>query len=216
MTDLEVWGILRGASDRKHRLAVCACCRLIWDLLDDERCRRSVEAAEQFADGLLDGQRLGKAHAAAWPVITTAREPIFYPAQAAAAASAPNPPLIGAGCAIRAQARLQSPRPLPEVVLREVVPPFMGRIRDVLGDPSCPAAFDPRWLASNDGAVWRIARTCYEGRSLPGGELDNACLAILSDALEDAGCEGDLLDHLRSDGPHVRGCWAVDLVLGRG
>jgi hypothetical protein len=42
-------------------------------------------------------------------------------------------------------------------------------------------------------------------------------LPILADALEDAGCDdGDLLAHLRGDGPHVRGCWALDLVLERG
>jgi hypothetical protein len=40
--------------------------------------------------------------------------------------------------------------------------------------------------------------------------------ALLADALEDAGCtDAELLGHLRSPGPHVRGCWAVDLVLGK-
>jgi hypothetical protein len=43
-----------------------------------------------------------------------------------------------------------------------------------------------------------------------------ACLAILADALFDAGCDNEeLLTHCRADGPHVRGCWAVDLILGR-
>jgi hypothetical protein len=46
--------------------------------------------------------------------------------------------------------------------------------------------------------------------------FDPACLARLADALEDAGCtDPELLGHLRSPGPHVRGCWAVDLVLGK-
>jgi hypothetical protein len=41
-------------------------------------------------------------------------------------------------------------------------------------------------------------------------------LPILADALEDAGCDnGDILSHCRSPGPHVRGCWAVDLILGK-
>jgi hypothetical protein len=48
------------------------------------------------------------------------------------------------------------------------------------------------------------------------GTLDPARLTVLADALEDAGCtDADLLGHLRSPGPHVRGCWAVDLVLGK-
>jgi hypothetical protein len=49
---------------------------------------------------------------------------------------------------------------------------------------------------------------------LHSGHLDNARLAVLSDALEEAGCDDAILSHLRSPGPHVRGCWAVDLCLG--
>jgi hypothetical protein len=51
---------------------------------------------------------------------------------------------------------------------------------------------------------------------MPSGELDPVCLAILADALEEAGCtDPSILGHLRSPGPHVRGCWALDLVLGK-
>jgi hypothetical protein len=57
----------------------------------------------------------------------------------------------------------------------------------------------------------------YEGRVSPAGGLDADRLAVLADALEDAGCaDPDLLAHLRGPGPHVRGCWALDLVLGNG
>ena len=42
-------------------------------------------------------------------------------------------------------------------------------------------------------------------------------LLILADALEDAGCDNaDLLDHCRRPGEHVRGCWVVDALLGKG
>jgi hypothetical protein len=55
-----------------------------------------------------------------------------------------------------------------------------------------------------------LARTIYEGRA-----FDR--LPMLADALVEAGCDNpDVLTHLRGDGPHVRGCWAVDLVLGKG
>jgi hypothetical protein len=41
-------------------------------------------------------------------------------------------------------------------------------------------------------------------------------MPILADALQDAGCDSaDILDHCRGQGPHVRGCWALDLVLGK-
>jgi hypothetical protein len=51
---------------------------------------------------------------------------------------------------------------------------------------------------------------------MPAGTLDTARLAILADALLDAGCEKEeLIQHCRNDGPHVRGCWALDLILGK-
>jgi hypothetical protein len=51
---------------------------------------------------------------------------------------------------------------------------------------------------------------------MPEGTLDSARLAILSDALLDAGCDNEeLIAHCRSPEPHVRGCWAVDLILGK-
>jgi len=41
-------------------------------------------------------------------------------------------------------------------------------------------------------------------------------MPILADALQDAGCDNeDVLSHGRSEGPHVRGCWVVDMILGR-
>jgi hypothetical protein len=60
-----------------------------------------------------------------------------------------------------------------------------------------------------------LAEAAYEHRELPSGHLELARLAVLSDALEEAGATGEVLDHLRATGPHVRGCWALDLVLGR-
>jgi hypothetical protein len=75
---------------------------------------------------------------------------------------------------------------------------------------------DRAWLRWNNGTVTRLAGAAYEERALPSGELDPARLAVLADALEDAGCEdAQLPGHLRGAGPHVRGCWAVDLLLGK-
>jgi hypothetical protein len=72
------------------------------------------------------------------------------------------------------------------------------------------------WLRWNGGTIVQLAQSAYEERHLPAGTLDNGRLAVLADALEEAGCtDADILGHLRGPGPHVRGCWAVDLLLGK-
>lgn len=79
-------------------------------------------------------------------------------------------------------------------------------VREVLGNPFRLVCFDPDWRTS---ATLAIARSMYENR-------DFTAAPILADALEDAGCEdATILDHLRHAPTHVRGCWAVDEVLGK-
>jgi hypothetical protein len=68
-----------------------------------------------------------------------------------------------------------------------------------------------QWLEATcrTESVVALARGMYEAR-------DFAPMPVLADALEDAGCaEPDILAHCRGAGPHVRGCWVVDLVLGK-
>jgi hypothetical protein len=90
-------------------------------------------------------------------------------------------------------------------------------LRDIFGSrPSRGFDAEPGWLAGNDETVVKLARASYEKRSLPSGLIDPARLAVLADSLEDAGCtDPELLSHLRGPGPHVRGCWAVDRILGK-
>jgi hypothetical protein len=79
-------------------------------------------------------------------------------------------------------------------------------LSDIFGNPFRPVALDPSWRTE---AVVGLARGMYEAR-------DFAPMPVLADALEDAGCaDADILAHCRGDGPHVRGCWVVDLVLGK-
>jgi hypothetical protein len=79
-------------------------------------------------------------------------------------------------------------------------------MREIFGNPFRPVALDPAWLTAN---VTGLARGIYDDRRFED-------MAILADALEDAGCTNrDILNHCRESGPHVRGCWAVDLVLGK-
>ena len=72
---------------------------------------------------------------------------------------------------------------------------------------------DQVWLTRN---VLHLARSVYEERHMPEGTFDDQRMSVLSDALEEAGCNNvDILSHLRGGGEHVRGCWVVDLLLGK-
>lgn len=82
-------------------------------------------------------------------------------------------------------------------------------VRDIFGNPFRPSTIDPTWLTWNNGTVAKIAHTIYDDRRFD-------IMPILGDALEDAGCvDGQILGHCRGPGPHVRGCWAVDIILGK-
>lgn len=84
-------------------------------------------------------------------------------------------------------------------------------IRCIFANPT--VYIEPMWLTST---VFSLATAAYQERALPSGEIDPDRLAVLSDALEESGCDNsDILDHLRAPGPHVRGCWALDHILGK-
>jgi hypothetical protein len=84
-------------------------------------------------------------------------------------------------------------------------------LREIAGNPFRPVALDPAWRTPT---VTALATAAYDERILPAGTLEPDRLAILADAFEDAGCDNaDILGHLRSPGPHVRGCFVVDLLL---
>jgi hypothetical protein len=79
---------------------------------------------------------------------------------------------------------------------------------DIFGSLTGPGNVDPAWLTWNSSTVAKMAAAIYADREW-------SILPLLADALEDAGCGNrDLQEHLRGPGPHVRGCWALDLLLG--
>lgn len=91
----------------------------------------------------------------------------------------------------------------------------LSTLRDIFGNPFRPLTIDSAWCAWNDGTVVKLAQAIYTERELPSGYLSVGRLAILADALEDAGCtNNEILAHCRGPGPHVQGCWVVDLLLG--
>ena len=80
-------------------------------------------------------------------------------------------------------------------------------LRCLFGNPFRPVPVIPS--AWRTPTVLGMARAIYTERRFED-------LPILADALEDAGCtDAALLDHCRGPGPHVRGCWVVDLLLGK-
>jgi hypothetical protein len=81
--------------------------------------------------------------------------------------------------------------------------------RDVFGNPFRHESIDQAWLTWSDGAIPKLAQTIYEEKAFQQ-------LPALADALEAAGCRNDqILSHCRHPGPHVRGCWVLDLIMGR-
>jgi hypothetical protein len=198
-------------SARKARLFAVACCRRAWHLLTDDRSQEAVEVAERHADRSADeGQRASAAAEARRAARASFGGPLWYPARAARMAVAEQ-------------------IPIPEVVRYTQVDFLhtpgetrtgeLGQaeiLRDLCGNPFRPVpAIDPAWLAWGGGVVGRLAEVAYEGRELPGGTLDRERLAVLADALEEAGADAALIEHLRGPGPHYRACFVVDWLTGR-
>jgi hypothetical protein len=220
---------LRGkGSDRKARLFACACCRRVWPLLLSEIARDALAEVEAYADSLLNVRdfedvRLAAetayrraAEAARRPPMDPDQAPALQAARSAAEAVwyASHPADADSAPALAALAvRLA----LGEAAADEERRRQCGLLRDVAGNPFRPAAVDPAWLECSGGIVLALAQAAYDERKLPEGTMDPARLAVLADALEEAGCaDAAILSHLRGPGPHVRGCWAVDLILDRG
>ncbi len=210
----------RGRPDpRRMRLFSCACVRDVWHLLTDERSRRVVEVAEEYADGRATADELGEAAGGASTVAYAARKDPFKDAAWAATHVTGADAQAGMcassvyGSAGRALAKAATKK-VAERDTHEAKAQARqaALLRDIFGNPFRPVPVDPAWLTP---AVTKLARRAYAERSLPGGELNPKHLAALADKLEAAGASGELVEHLRGPGPHVRGCWAVDAALGR-
>jgi hypothetical protein len=206
-------------SDRKMRLFICVCCRLVWDLLDDGTCRKSIEVGERFADGMADETErkitLGAVNLIVERIHEEEDSPRGYGAASATAyaccrGGTASPLAWSAALYAAAAADMH-------LIYDEAGPSVqLDCLRDIIGNPFRPVTISPVVLAWNDATVVRLAQTAYDERHLPEGTLDKTRLAVLADALEEAGCtDAEILDHLRSPGPHVRGCWPVDLCLGK-
>jgi hypothetical protein len=194
-------------SDRKARLLACAAVRRVWHLLADDRSRRAVEVAERHADGQADFVELESASAAAAEAAraqpTLGMTDIAFSAVWATGAGNVRFALAASG---RAEGRTDQDSLSAQAAL----------VRCVIANPFHPTLpVAPAVLHWNGGTVVRLAEAAYKDRLLPSGHLDPERLAVLADALEDAGAEAELVAHLRSPGPHVRGCSALDSLLAK-
>jgi hypothetical protein len=208
-------------------------------LLSHESSRLAVEASERYADGLATREELQTAENAALSrcnelgeeydravdiveagfaagdadedarqvAIDEALAPVRVPLNAAHAA-------VEVARDTRITPHLRLPNDLMGIESAAVC----GLMRDLFANPFRPSpAIEPSVLRWRDATVVCLAAGAYESRLLPSGHLDTARLGVIADALEDAGAtEKGLLAHLRGPGPHVRGCWVLDLILGKG
>jgi hypothetical protein len=197
-------------SVRKRRLFACACARRVWRNFPNDDGRRAVEVAERYADGQARKADLKQAQEGMTRASATLfrDDPHNIPVRFAVSA---------AYCATKAGVSSE----MVFTVALEANQSAGNRdgvvqarlFRCVFGNPFRPASAGPSWLTST---VEPLAQAAYAERDLPSGELVPERLAVLADALEEAGCDNaDLLGHLRGPGPHVRGCWALDLLLGK-
>lgn len=213
------------ADSRKLRLFACACCRRVWNYLPDARSRRAIDALESVVDdppAQLQSIGVGQFGAAgsvsrtaasaaadpalasrhaAWAVIIAASNVTVLPATTSLAKA-----ILAAGAVVEA-AEGQWGGPPPGVVDEDELTAQRTLLRDIIGNPFRPVRLAATWRTSTALA---LARQMYQSR-------DFSAMPILADALQDAGCENeDVLNHCRQPGEHVRGCWVVDLLTGRG
>jgi hypothetical protein len=216
---------LKDAPPRLIVLAACGFARTVEHLLTDERSRGAIETAERFPDGLATLEEVRAAAEAAWAGVKTWEVEDGYvksaevaaalaavaaasSAAAAEAAAAAEWAFEAAGAAAKARAdvaRAAVGAALPERGAKWTADKTAEAANQSILDCILP----PRIQFPLPAHVKGLAATIYEKR-------DWKLMPVLADALEDAGCtNADILDHCHQPGPHVRGCWVVDLILGK-
>ncbi len=218
-------------SERKLRLFAVACCRRIWHRIPDQDGKHLIEVAERHADGDLPSQVLPD-------LVRLTGEPSGNPAAAALACCMPVEPRCSCGAVLTlrhgrdrsfygcsAYPTCRNTQPYWNGIVGAAIAaasatgasdPWPERyqqcrlIRDIVENPfRPPPVIDSSWLSWNGAIIPKLAQAIYDDRAFER-------LPILADALEEAGCtNADILNHCRQPGEHVRGCWVVDLLLGK-
>ena len=187
-------------SDRRLRLFACACCRQIWHLLADDRSQNAVKVAEAFCDGAASEAELETARSVAHHGFHPPPESRIADSALWAAAFVADSPAFFIAQRVSAYVGwIKAETGMKRATLASL-------LRDIFGNPFRPVTLDPSWRTPN---VVRLAQTMYDERT-----FDK--MQELGDALERAGCSDEaILGHCRKPSVHVRGCWVVDMVLGK-
>jgi hypothetical protein len=189
------------AHHRKPRLFACACARAVWNLLLDPTSQKAVTVAEKHADGWAKDEELIKAQTDAQRgvrnYVTTVARWVADPDVWQAFRITPT-------ATIEAYLAAHDPS-----VINTICAHLLNCLEDVFGDPGNRNEVEPDWLEWHEGIVRGLAKRIYK-------ERDFHLLPILADALEEAGCDQrEIIHHCREHQDHVRGCWAIDLLLGK-
>jgi hypothetical protein len=200
--------VVRGLNptERKVRLFNVAICQRFWNQLPEES-REILRESELLADGLVDvksEELCWRANSAVAPFDREFHQKAFptreVRVQKDAAAAVCYAVLPGE--LFGAAAYFWDLDPSEKLAHAKI-------IRDLFGNPFHSVILDRARLDSQNRKPAEVAWNIYEDRRFE-------MLPTLATALADAGCsQREILDHCHSEGPHTRGCWVLDLVLGR-
>jgi len=195
-------------SDRKLRLFAVSCCRRVLHQVGHE-WHAAVEAAESFAEGTVTREQLARTRrrlAYNHRTIIESDNGEISAAKAAVLAALSRQPFQFALDAASLSALSMYRCTEEDADLAAEQQWQADCLRELVCNPFLPVVLDPRWQTS---AVVALAQAIYDDQSFER-------LPVLADALEESGCNnGEMLAHLRGRGPHVRGCWPVDRILGK-
>jgi hypothetical protein len=205
------------ASERKLRLWACGCVRRAWPLLVDRQSQLAVEIGERHADGEASDDELLSAQEDVWQALDehkNHRNRLTHAEADAATAAFWAADVAYPLCAVLGKLEDATRAAGGHLVERAA---HVALARDIFGNPFHAVALPSSVRTWHDATVVRLAQAAYAERSLPAGRLDNARLAVLADALEEAGCQvPEVLTHLREESSHWRGCWVLDCLFGKG
>ena len=208
----------RKAGNRKLRLLAVAKCQSVWTMLP-VACQNLNDMLERYADELVTTDE----YLAAWDPAAAevhaadhdSPDALTYATASVGVSDPPTVPAVLSGldtvASAVAYANAQNAPDINydttyEAAWRQERQEQVRLVLDIFGNPFRPSTSNLSWLTST---VRGLAEGIYADRA-----FDR--MPILADALEDAGCDhADILAHCRGDGPHVRGCWVVDLLLGK-